>query len=259
MRRLGLLFSFLFFCLAQAVVAQEDDVPVEPAAANADAAATDEAAETSSVKGEGSVGLILNSGNTNNESFNGKITIDYDVAAWQHDFALTSKRVKEDRIVTAERNLFTEKSAYSFSERSYGFASVRYDDDRFDGFEYQASLSLGIGWALVNTETQQFDLELGAGRRRNEVSETGEIIEEGISRFSERFSWQLSPTTSLTQDLLVEAGDSNTTTEFNLGLKVNINKVLALHTGLNIKHNSEPPEGNEKTDRTTSITLVFGF
>ena len=287
-------FSILMIISSANVIAEE--APAEEATAETPSNETEQApadeqaieeeqekvvpASISTFKGEGSLGLIVNSGNTNNESLNGSIKASYEVNKWLHDFVITAKRVKETDRTTAERYLFTEKSAYSFSERTYAFVSVRYDDDRFDGFEYQSSAATGIGWTLVDTATQHFNAEVGLGKRRNKldtrdftvdvngffvdqngliVAPNSLVIEETISRFSEHWDWQATETTTLTQDLLVESGDSNTTSELDLGLKVRINTSLALQVAYNVKHNSDPPVDTKDTDRTTSITLVFGF
>ncbi len=150
---------------------------------------------------------------------------------------ITAKKVRDENVVTAERYVFTAKSDLALSEMTYAFGSLRYDDDSFDGFEYQASAALGIGWHLVNYDTQHLDLELGAGYRKTELTVTGEESSEAIGRLAQHYDINLGETSQFFQDLLVESGDSNTTTEFTAGLKVKINSKLALKLSYNVKHN----------------------
>lgn len=208
---------------------------------------------------EGSLGWISNSGNTNNESFNGNIKTVIRSDWWAHNFSLSAKRIRDERTVTAERYVFTEKSDFTFSDTSYAFASLRYDDDRFDGFDYQASATVGIGWYLINSDTQHFDLELGAGYRKAKLSATGEKNNEVINRLAQHYDINFTETSQFFQDMVIESGNTNTASEFIAGLKVSINSSLALKLSYNVKHNSDPAPESEKTDRTTAINLVFGF
>jgi putative salt-induced outer membrane protein len=209
--------------------------------------------------GEGSLGWISNNGNTNNESLNGGIKTIIRSDWWAHSFSVSAKRVRDERAITAERYVFTEKSDFTFSDTSYAFASLRYDDDRFDGFEYQASAAIGIGWYLISSDTQHFDLELGAGYRKAKLSATGEKNNEKISRLAQHYDINFTDTSQFFQDLVIESGNTNTASEFIAGLKVSMNSNLALKLSYNVKRNSNPAPGSEKTDRTTAINLVFGF
>ena len=159
----------------------------------------------------------------------------------------------------AERYLLTGKTDYNFSQRTYMFGAIRYDDDRFSGFEYQASLTTGVGWHIVDREKTKFDLEIGAGYKESKEDLTGMINEETIARFGENFTTPVSETTSFYQDLLIEAGDQQTLTEASTGIKVAVNSKLALKLSYNIKHTSNPLDMRDDTDQTTTINLVYGF
>ncbi|MBN1377884.1 MAG: DUF481 domain-containing protein [Gammaproteobacteria bacterium] len=255
----------LFLTTSFIVYAQEQSVASESLIVeNAENSAEPEntAPEQPPVKqfsGEGSLGWISSKGNTNNDSLNADLKAVLRSGRWLHSFAITAKKVKEEDVVTAERYLFTEKSDLAISEMTYAFESLRYDDDRFDGFEYQTSATIGIGWHLINVDTQHLNLELGAGYRRSELTATAEENSETISRLAQHYDVKLGDTTQLYQDLLIESGNLNTTSEFTAGLKLKINSKLALKLSYNVKHNSDPAPDNESTDRTTTINLVFGF
>ena len=238
----------------------EQDSTEQSANTEEESSASEPPAESENgFSGEGSLGWISNSGNTNNESFNGNIKTVIRSDWWAHNFSLSAKRIRDERTVTAERYVFTEKSDFTFSDTSYAFASLRYDDDRFDGFDYQASATVGIGWYLVSSDTQHFDLELGAGYRKAKLSATSEKNNEAIGRMAQHYDVNFTETSQFFQDLVIESGNTNTASEFIAGLKVSINSSLALKLSYNVKRNSNPAPGSEKTDRTTAINLVFGF
>lgn len=208
--------------------------------------------------GEGGLGMAANRGNTESESFNSKLRLAYEVDRWKHQFAIDARKTTENEITIGERYLFTEKSDYNFSERTYAFGAFRYDDDRFSGFEYQSSLTGGIGWHVIDNDKAKFDLEVGAGYKESEL-QTGMVEEETIARLGEHYENQLTESTRIIQDLLVEAGSDQTTTEFNAALNVSMNSHLALQLSLGIKHTSNPPPGLEDTDTISAINLIYNF
>ena len=270
--KMKLQISALSFLLIYSCSALSQEQPIDETTGNndqkpaiadetvGDNPATDQEPQPESdFSGEGSLGWITNSGNTDSESLNADIKTVLKSNRWRHDFAITAKKVRNNNVVTAERYLYTEKSSLSISNRTYAFGSLRYDDDRFDGFDYQASITLGIGWHLVNREQQHFDLELGAGQRKTKLTETGERNDENISRLSQHYDVDLSESTALTEDLVIESGETNTASEFTTALKVAVNSNLALKISYNVKRNSDPAPDSVPTDRTTSVNLVFGF
>ena len=73
------------------------------------------------------------------------------------------------------------------------------------------------------------------------------------------WSWLLTPSTSLTERFLVEAGSDNTFIQNDLGLTVDMNSHFALKFGFQVRNNSDVPPGIDKTDTLTSANLVYNF
>ena len=209
--------------------------------------------------GEGSLGWIASRGNTDNKSLNADLKIKFKIKSWLHNFSVKTKKISEEETVTAERYLYTQQARLRFSKKTYIFEALRYDDDRFDGFEYQSSVTVGVGWYLIDSDRQNFDLEFGAGSRRTRLETGDESSSENVGRISQHYDVKLTETSELIEDLLIETGESNTLSELTTAFKVSINKKLALKLSYNVKHNSDPQPGNKKTDRTTSANLVYGF
>ncbi len=213
----------------------------------------------SGVGGEGSLGWIATRGNTNSKSLNADLKIDFRLGSWLHNFSVKAKQISEDKVVTSERYLYTQQARLSLSEHTYIFEAARYDDDRFDGFDYQASVTFGVGWFIIESDRQNLDLEFGTGYRQTALSALSGSSGEKIGRLSQHYDVRLSETSELIEDLLVEAGESNTTTEITTAFKVSINNKLALKLSYNVKQSSDPQPGKNNTDRTTSANLVYGF
>lgn len=215
-------------------------------------------------KGEGEFGYTLTSGNTDNQTIVSKLGISYQTGAWVNTFKIESLRTESkddttgDTVVTANRVTLNDKLSYDVSERTYSFATARYEEDDFSGFEYQSSSTLGAGYRFFKQEGLSLTFEIGAGFQKDRTNDR--TVQEGKAlRFSEDFSYQLSHSSLLTQSFLNERGSDNTYSEFNAGFKVAINGSLALKLSHLIKHNSQVPADKENFDRVSTVTLVYGF
>ena len=217
------------------------------------------------LSGDGELGVIINGGNTENENYNSRLGLVYRTDKWTHSLGLLANGTKEDEATTAERYQATQKSEYDLGEgdQTYLFSALRWDKDRFSGFDYQASVSLGIGFRVLNNDTQSLDLEFGPGYKISETNATAEqeseTIEDAIARLGAFYSNQLTATTQFTQDVLVEIGDDNTVTESITGLQVSMTDALALKLSYTIRNNSDVPPGSDETDTIAAVTLVYGF
>jgi len=216
------------------------------------------AEEADGLGGEAELGLVTTSGNTNTRSVNAKLRLRYLSGPWRHEGRLEGLRTSDGDTVTAERYLANGKSDYRFNPTDYVFASVRYEDDRFSGYDYQLSEAAGYGRRMLDGERVTLDLEIGAGGRHSRET-GGRQRDEGILRGAAKLGWAISATTRFTEDLLVESGESNTYTESVSALRVKINSRFALKLSMTVKHNSDVPAGVEKTDTMSAVTLAYDF
>lgn len=216
------------------------------------------AEEADGFGGEAELGMVTTSGNTNTRSVNAKVRLRYLSGPWRNEGRVEGLRTSDGGAVTAERYLVSGKSDYRFTSADYVFVSVRYEDDRFSGYDYQLSEAVGYGHRLVDAARVKLDLEIGAGGRHSRET-GGRQRDEGILRGAARLAWDVSPTARFTEDLLVESGESNTYTESVSGLSVRINSQFALKLSLTVKHNSDVPAGVEHTDTISAVTLVYDF
>ncbi len=116
--------------------------------------------------GKGQFGFLNSHGNSDAESLNGSIDmLRYD-GAWKNEFFLTGLYGKNAGIVSAERWETRGQSNYTISGNLFSFGALRYEHDLFDGFQYQASLTAGLGYKLINTDDTKLTAQAGAGYRR---------------------------------------------------------------------------------------------
>ncbi|MFK8019895.1 MAG: YdiY family protein [Pseudomonadales bacterium] len=226
-------------------------------------------------------GLVMTGGNTETETGNALFDVTRSIGAWTHNFTTSALWSSDSVRTTAEKYFLSLQSNRALSDRSYLFGYASYDDDRFSGFDYQATAALGYGYKVIATDAMNLNLEVGPGYRisrafdfQNPVTMMPEIDEasglqrkfgvlpknnEMVGRFAETFDWQFSDNAKLIQELNIEAGSDNTVTRFIVAVETNVIGAIALRVSYGLKNNSDVAPGTEKTDTETGISLAYSF
>ena len=219
-------------------------------------------------KGKGEAGLVMSSGNTDAETGNVKVDIAREGGKWKNQFGLAALYSSDEDGATAQRWEAVTQQDYNFSSRTFWFGAGRFEDDRFSGFEYQATVSTGLGRKFIDKEATQFVGTLGVGYKFFETrdafdEEAGALIEKGereddaVLRGTLDYEHDLTATTKIANEFIVEAGADNTYVQNDVSLQVKMTEVLALAIGYGVRHNTKPPAGFEKTDQLTTVNLVY--
>lgn len=209
-------------------------------------------------EGEVQFGFLSNRGNTDSEAANLRVRATTERQRWRHRLRFDALRDQDSGVTTAERYLFDGNINYRLGERDYIFGNLRYDRDRFSGFDSQTSLTSGYGYIFELRPNLSLELQGGAGGRHSQL-DNGERENEAILRGFLLLNWEISDNARFKQSLVLEEGEDNTLTESFTELRVNIVRKWAVSLALDIKRNSNPPLGNKNTDTRTSVNLVYEF
>jgi putative salt-induced outer membrane protein len=207
--------------------------------------------------GKGEVGASIASGNTETETANAAVEVKYERDAWSHVLGFAGNYGSDSGATTAQRWELRGQSNYKFTDRAYWFGAGRYEDDRFSTYDFQASLSTGLGYKLIDEERTKLWVQGGPGYRYAEFRETGESEDGLIFRGDLGFEHQLTDTTKIVDRFLIETGSDNTYIQNDLGLEVTIKGALGLRVGYQIRHNTDVTPGLEKTDTLTTLGLLY--
>lgn len=206
-----------------------------------------------------SLGYVGTSGNTETQTYNTEFLLTWNTTSWTHNLKFQALGSSEDGTATAERYYLEEKSDYNFGEDRYLYVQGSYNDDRFSGYEYQASLTGGYGQYLFRSETFSLQGFGGMGFRQSDVVD-GETIDEVILiSLGEELRWTISDSSSLYQNFKTEIGEDLAVSVFEIGLESNIIGSIATKLAFQARHNSDVPEGVKSTDTQTSVSLVYRF
>jgi len=222
--------------------------------------------------GKGQFGFLSSHGNSDAESLNGAIDLLRYDGPWKNELNITALYGKNSGIVSAERWEARSQSNYTISGDLFAFGALRYEHDLFDGFQYQASVTAGFGYKLLNSDDTKLTVQAGAGYRRLrpeiiDKDDTGAVISrtpldatgEAIATAGVDFTQTVTKTTIFTNKFLMEAGSDNTLLHDELALTVKMSDKLALSVGYGITDNTKPPAPLKKLDTVASVNLVFGF
>lgn len=222
--------------------------------------------------GKGQAGYVMARGNSDTDSANVKLDVNLLRNAWKHALALDGLFGRSSGITSSERWDLRLQSDYQITARWFSFGALSYQDDRFSGFQYQASASGGMGYKFLDSDATKLSAQLGVGYRalRPELlikNDAGAVIDripqethsEVVATAGIDFSHQFNPSTRLTDKMNAESGSSNTSLRNDLALEVKMSKKLSLAAGFSVLENTNPPAGLKQTDMITTLNLVYAF
>ena len=227
-------------------------------AANAQEEASEEEEDTGPWAGKVSLGYLATSGNTDNSSLSTNFEVGYTAGNWVHTLTGSAFNASESNTTTAESYGAGWKSERNLSESNFLFGQLDYRHDRFSGYTYQFSQTVGYGWRILHTGAHTLGAEIGGGARQSETN-AGMSANEFVVRGQGNYRWNFSETANFTFGLLIEHGDINTYTQSDLALRARIIGSLLLVASYTIKDNSEVPAGTENTDTFTALSLEYAF
>ena len=226
-------------------------------------------------KGKGEAGVVFASGNTRSNSVNLKLGMSEEVGAWKHALEMAALRSTNTdpatgiKSTSADRYMAGWQSDYKINERTFSFGALRYERDKLSGFDYQASLSTGLGYKFYDTDKIKLSGQVGAGYRRLKSttvylptytpSETS-----GNAVFVAGWDYEnaITATTKIVDKFHAESGSDNTLLSNFLGVEVKMSDRLALSAGLDVRDNTKPPPSvpaKKKIDTVTTLNLVYAF
>lgn len=228
------------------------------------------AAEEADWRGEGAIGFLSASGNSDSGSFNARLSLARESQNWAHALNLDSYTADEQGSRTAERYSSNLESRYQPGHHNFLYGGLRYENDRFGAFDYQTALTAGIGRRLFVNETQEAVVKLGAGYRVAEqpvdpeaddpdLRDETRSVSGMVADLGGAFRWLITPHLSLSTNLAVEPGAKNTHVDSDTALTVKLSENLSAKLAYQLLHNTEAPKGRSGTDRFSSLSLVYGF
>jgi putative salt-induced outer membrane protein len=212
--------------------------------------------------GKVKLGFGSTTGNSDNESAAGQFDLLYKQKKWNFNVGVRGKYQNSNGIITENNYTINGLAEYYFFKRHFGFGKLDYKYDEFSPYTHVNTFILGYGWVVLDSDTVDLILKVGAGPRNQKEATTEEIDNDLILYGAGDFSWQFSKNAVFTQKLSVEDGKINTYIYSKTAVTTKIIGNLALEVSYEIKHNTHIPKQSDnrhKTDTETNLLLVYGF
>ena len=159
----------------------EEAEDIKEVAADIAEAAADIEEEAKIWSGSVELGFVDTNGNTEETTTKSRAEIFRETDQWKYTFLFNSSYSQTDGNNTAEKYFVANRLAYKYSEKDYIYGYHSYDDDRFSGFDYITTFSIGYGRTLLNNETMEWNAEIGPGYRYPK-EDSGDVTEEAVVR-----------------------------------------------------------------------------
>ena len=217
--------------------------------------------------GKGEAGLAIASGNSESQSGNAKLAVKHTMDAWENSAGLAGNYISDDVGTTAQRFEVFGQSRHQYTRQSFWHGGVRYEDDRFSGFNYQATLSTGVGRQFIGNDRTKWSGQIGVGYKTFETRDSidpdtllptpgdseSAVALVGATEFRHEFN----DSTSFFEKFGFESTADNMFLQNEIGIAVNMTDRMALAVALAVRHNTDPPPAFRRTDTLTTLNLVY--
>ncbi|MFT6077956.1 MAG: putative salt-induced outer membrane protein [Myxococcota bacterium] len=203
-------------------------------------------------------GLSLAKGNNEQENVNVDFKTTYDAIKWKTTFQASAVNRKENDTRTAEEYRTSLNSRYKLDSKGYFFGEAEYVSDRFSGYKFRFSETVGYGHVFVKNNIINFEVEASVGGRHSKLS--NDVRENSaIQKNTGRFNYKLTENIIFLQKASISFGRDATISSSETSVKTKLSKSLYLNFGINFEHISEVPAGTKKTDTLTKLNLGYTF
>lgn len=233
--------------------------PIVPVAGAVPAEARPEAEAIREWSGEIEVGASASSGNTDRTTANIDVMVVDERLLWRHEFDFRLDFAEDQDETTEQRVITSLETNYKVMGRAYLLGFLLYEDDRFSGFDYRITESVGLGYRVVDLAALRLNLEAGVGFRQSREDVSDAFDNEVIGRFDGEFAWDVSKSAKFTEETSIFVGVERTTIDSTTALTMEILDPFSGRLSFNLRHDTDAPTGTEPTDTLTKASLVYRF
>lgn len=219
-------------------------------------------------EGKASAGAALASGNSDNLNvgiaidairthgiFTHNIAANFDIASSNPD----PTNPASSRSLTQKRWFTAYQLDAAFSDRSYGFGRISYEEDEFSGFDYRLFGAAGLGHFLYQSEPFTWKVEGGPGYRLSPIDFSRETESEFALYGSTEIDWVIRPGVIFEQDLNYTWTSPTSTLTSTTSLSTVLTDSISTGISYYVRYETNPPAGNDNVDTLLRASVNYGF
>ena len=246
--------------LCRGVLSGSDAPPASSTFPAAVAAQVETDAAPRAIAGAVDLGASLSSGDTQERAFSVRVEARQQLGGrWSHELAVDGDWARRSGATSQQRLTGDHRLFYTFSERATVFQFLRGEYDRFAGFDYRITESIGVGYDAIRKPQLIWHLEGGPGVRFIALADSSAMEQEPIVRLSSELTWHLRPNWTVENQSSAFLGGEGNTLENKISLEARINSALFGRVSLHLRYDTKELAGISKLDTLTKFSIGYRF
>lgn len=208
--------------------------------------------------GKGEFGGSISTGNSNDEGLAVALGFDKQTRTWVHDLNLAVDFKREDGATTKDRYFGAYSIRRNFASGFYAEGVLWAERDRFAGYNYRLSESVGLGYRLLDRARLKLRVEGGPALRQADYLTNGYETTTAL-RAASYLTWQATPRLELSQGIVGYLDTKNSTLLAAAAVSTRLQRKVSARASYEFRYEEDPAGERKQTDTTTRLTLVYSF
>jgi putative salt-induced outer membrane protein len=218
----------------------------------------------------GEFGFLLADGNTNTSTITAKMNTSQELTSWSYQFIGDVLYIQSPQEVDGEKNngasaqklFLSGQFDHKFTDPNERmFIYGEYENNRFNGFRYQATISAGWSSRLWRDKHSELKYSFGPGYSISEIKQgnKGKDNKGIIVRAAMEYKRKFSEHAMFLQLVSIEIDQEFNKTESETSLTTKLTGSSALKLSFSVNLDTSVGPDIEELDTETVITLVYQF
>jgi putative salt-induced outer membrane protein YdiY len=215
-------------------------------------------------------GFLLANGNTNTSTITAKINTSQELTSWSYQIIGNALYKQNQQVLDGEEsNLASAQKLFLSGQLDHKltepddrlFIYGEYENNRFNGFRYQAALAAGWTSRLWHDKKSELKYSIGPGYAISEVEENNseEDSQNLILRAAMEYRKKFSDNATFRQFVSTEADQEFTKTKSETSISTKLTGTLAMKLSFVMNLDTSVGPDIEELDTEAAVTLVYQF
>lgn len=210
-------------------------------------------------KGSAELGFSTSSGDTDAQALAAgfEVTRDFN-SAWEHSLNIDLDFARANGTQNKERAVGDYQVFYRNWDRGYAFGKVRGEYDKFSGFDYRFTESIGLGYTVFDKPDLKWSVEGGPGLRQNKL-DNGPTESDVVGTLNSNVRYWFKPDMNIGNDTESTFGSNRITVNTTTDFRTKFSSALTARFSLELSYDSKVPLGTSKLDTITRASIIYDF
>lgn len=227
--------------------------------------------------GSATVGANRSTGNSESTNVHGSVRVGKTVGRWEHvlfgsifqgEATLVNAEEDANGVVsrtiirgdTSDRLTFGYQPKFYYSDRTYFFAVLDWEQDEPANIDQSTRQVIGVGYRFFSNSSGFLSGEVGVGNKNTDVF-SGDDFSGGIGYAGLNYLNRLNENATFTADFRSDFGSDNTFVEIGVGFGLKVSDNISFKLSYFARNNSDLSSAENplstSTDSVTTFSLVF--